>query len=29
MPVAFGRRVPLPALIEIVRPHPGLTRGSL
>lgn len=24
MPVAFGRRVLLPALIEITRPHPGL-----
>ena len=24
MPVAFGRRVVLPALIEIARPHPGL-----
>lgn len=25
MPVAFGRRVLLPALIEIARPHPGLS----
>lgn len=25
MPVAFGRRVLLPALIEITRPHPGLS----
>ena len=25
MPVAFGRRVILPALIEITRPHPGLS----
>jgi len=25
MPVAFGRRVMLPALIEITRPHPGLS----
>ncbi len=25
MPVAFGRRVLLPILIEIIRPHPGLT----
>jgi DNA-binding transcriptional LysR family regulator len=25
MPVAFGRRVLLPALIEISRPHPGLS----
>lgn len=25
MPVAFGRRVLLPVLIEITRPHPGLT----
>lgn len=24
MPVAFGRRVVLPALVEIARPHPGL-----
>jgi DNA-binding transcriptional LysR family regulator len=25
MPVAFGRRVLLPTLIEIIRPHPGLS----
>lgn len=25
VPVAFGRRVLLPALIEIVRPHPGIS----
>jgi len=25
MPVAFGRRVLLPALVEIMRPHPGLS----
>jgi DNA-binding transcriptional LysR family regulator len=25
MPVAFGRRVLLPALVEITRPHPGLS----
>lgn len=25
MPVAFGRRVLLPALVEITRPHPNLT----
>lgn len=25
MPVAFGRRVLLPALVEILRPHPGLS----
>lgn len=25
MPVAFGRRVLLPALMEIVRPHPGIS----